>query len=247
MNVKTTHAFTLIELILVICIIAILAAIMLPAIIPQHTGMQRIMCVNNQKQIGTAYRIWAGDNGDKLPSQTANTATNAGWAEFAKLTNAGPYCWSNYCMMQDDLGQSPRVLVCPDDERKPANNFRDFGNTNISYFIGPGATEDYPQSILGGDRNLAPGSTPKNDFGYSRADGSGNDVILQTNSTICWSLKMHSRGNAIGIGNILMADGSVQQCSSARLRSDYQATAVDAGNYPTGYINKSNSFRLVFP
>lgn len=245
MRAKTTHAFTLTELLVVICLIALLASLILPPLSRTRSKSERITCVNNQKQIGVAYRIWAGDNRDIYPAEMAGT--NGGWADFVKLTNAGPYCWSNYSLMADDLGQSTKVLVCPDDERKPANNFRDFGNKNISYFIGPGADEDHPLSILGGDRNLAPGLTPKNDFGYSPDDGSGNDVILQTNSPICWSLTMHSRGNATGAGNILMGDGSVQQCSSARLRSDYQCNAIDAGNYPTGYINKSNSFRLVFP
>src|SRR5690242_6752942 len=113
--------------------------------------------------------------------------------------------------------------------------------------MNPGASDDFPLSILGGDRNLSPGPEPKNNYGFSPADGSGNDVILQTNIPVCWSLKMHSQGNAIGAGNILLGDGSVQQCSSARFMSDYQATAVDAGNYPSGYVNKSNSFRLIFP
>lgn len=251
MKHKTTQAFTLIELTLVVFLIVMVAAVFLSAMPQQHAKKkaQRIQCVNNQKQIGTAYRIWAGDCGDKYPADVSATSTNGGWAQFAKMTNAGPYCSSNFSVMQNELGQSPKILVCPADNRTAAINFlpTNFSNKNISYFVNPGANENFPLSILGGDRNLAPGTTPKNDYGYSPEDGSGNDVILKTNSPVCWSLKMHSQGNTVGAGDILMGDGSVQQCSSARFMSDYQYAAVDAGNFPTGYINKSNSFRLIFP
>ncbi len=247
MKSKTKQGFTLIELLVVICILFILAAMIPCSFTSAKPKAQRIQCVNNQKQIGIAYRIWAGDNGDKYPAQTLRTATNAGWADFANMTNAGPYCWSNYSIMQNELGQTTKILNCPADDRFRAKDFNDFGNKNISYFMNPDANDNFPLSILGGDRNLTPGSKPQHDYGFSPDDGSGNDVILQTNSPVCWSLKMHSADNSVGAGNILMGDGSVQLCSSARFMTDYQCNALDAGNIPAGYINKSNSFRLIFP
>lgn len=247
MNPKTAQAFSLIELFVVVCLIAMVAAVMLPALSHTKSKSVRIACVSNQKQIGVAYRVWSGDNGDNYPAQIPNTNTNSGWADFVKMTNAGRYCWSNYCVIQNELGQSPMVLVCPADNRRPAKDFKNLSNKNVSYFMGPGASENLPLSLLGGDRNLAPGLNPQNDFGFSPEDGKGNDVILQTNSPICWFLKMRSADNVVGAGNLLLGDGSVQQCSSARLMTDYQMNAVDAGNYSAGYVNKSNSFRLVFP
>ena len=250
---KTTRfrrrGFSVMELAVVLGVFALLVLIVIPMMSHPRAKQtsQRMQCVNNQKQIGTAYRIWAGDNGDRSPAQVSNLSSNGGWGDFLKLTNAGVYCWSNYAIIQNELGQSPRVLICPSDDREAAKDFKNLKNKNVSYFFGTGATENFPMSIQGGDRNLAPGSTPKNDFGYSPRDDNGNDVILQTNAPVCWSLRIHSAGNVVGCGIVLLGDGSVQQVSSARFISDLQSVALDAGSFPIGYINRSNSFRLIFP
>jgi prepilin-type N-terminal cleavage/methylation domain-containing protein/prepilin-type processing-associated H-X9-DG protein len=62
-----THAFTLIELLLVVAIIAILASLLLPALSKARSKAQSASCLSNLKQLQMCWILYADDHSDGLP------------------------------------------------------------------------------------------------------------------------------------------------------------------------------------
>ncbi len=67
MKLKFRRAFTLVELLVVIGIIALLISILLPALSRAKEAAARTACLSNHKQILTAVHMYAGDNKGFLP------------------------------------------------------------------------------------------------------------------------------------------------------------------------------------
>jgi len=61
------RAFTLIELLTVIMVVAILGAILIPIIGKVHSKSEAVICSNNLRQIGIAVQLYANENSGRLP------------------------------------------------------------------------------------------------------------------------------------------------------------------------------------
>lgn len=110
--VRCTSAFTLIELMVVVAIIAILAAILLPVLAQAQLRAKRIQCLNNIRQLGIAAQVYTGDNSDFYP-----------YAYYFDFANNVEYCWdfttyfgSNARTVPGVLWQgqtNPQIQQCP--------------------------------------------------------------------------------------------------------------------------------------
>src|SRR5579862_6123784 len=117
-SINRERGLTLVELLVVIAVIAIVAAMLIPAPTMNKARALRIQCVNNLKQTGLAYRIWEGDHGNYYPM--AVSETNGGSMEFDTGLNA----FRHLQVISNELS-TPHVLICPadSDDRFVATNF----------------------------------------------------------------------------------------------------------------------------
>ncbi len=160
---RKKKAFTLMELLVVIGIIALLTGILLPALNKVRQQAHRLVCGANLKGIGDAMAAYSQDYDDEYPraggpgSTWSSAGCLADWedeVESSAFSNGATMTSSLYLLVKF-MDVSPAQFICKGDSHAvgtrefiPAefkvggvDGVWDFGSGNQSDYIGPGDSE----------------------------------------------------------------------------------------------------------
>lgn len=201
---RLVRAFTLIELLLAIAIIALLAGLMLPALHRAKASVRGTVCRNNLQQIGLASIMYADDNRGNLPAflrwlhdPPNNTDPKTGKLFPYLKTKAVYMCPGDKLELANKRNANgARLNITPKTkvrEYSYAMNCSICHTTALSGFKEPRATVIYLEAVL------AP-----TDYSGQMGPVSGNSVLAHR----------HNRR-----GNLIMGDLSVKQMTKKEVEA----------------------------
>ena len=222
-------AFTRLELLAVLAVLVLLAGVVLPALAQGKPRSQQAICFNNLRAVGQAVLLFNVEHNQLDPWQ--EFASNGGTRNHPTALNNN--AWFQFAWLSNGLA-SPKVLACPSDaQARPAKDFSfspdggllhgSYQNNAISYFFGLDSSALNPNSVLSGDRNMAPGG------GLGGGCSSGISPVADYSATrgvpIRWGPALHGP-----VGNILLHDGRVERTSNSTVNEFFKSGTNDNGS-----------------
>lgn len=133
LRLKQQFAFTLIELLVVIAIIALLLSMIAPALTKAKRQALKIICSNNEKQIGLSLLLYGDENDGKLPLNYAN-----GWLwDIA-------YSTTDFII---ETGGDKRTFYCPLEKTKNSDLAIFYNYTQAVTLVPPSDTDRLADTI----------------------------------------------------------------------------------------------------
>jgi prepilin-type N-terminal cleavage/methylation domain-containing protein/prepilin-type processing-associated H-X9-DG protein len=235
-------AFTLIELLVTIAIIALLAALLLPALSNSKDSSKRVECTSNLRQIEIAAHIYVDDNRDFYPIAYYDTVQNGATYSFAwdfttiegRTNSVIPgLLWQGRTIMQ--IQQCPSFIGDANWQSDPYTGY----NYNTSY-IGHGQDESIATPAKGADI-MHPGNTVIfGDGQYSE----GADKFMRAPWPNPGDEGFYGRWTGTqgfrhrNLSNAAFCDGHIEPLRNCYSNNSDGADYVAAG---TGFLSASNS------
>ena len=113
-----TSGFTLIELLVVISVIALLIAILLPALRAARDSARAVACMSNQRQLGISFGVYLNDNDGEFPPYYNSQISDDRYFQI----------WWPARMVKETALQTPEIFSDP---AFTTHDFPDFGDIDV--------------------------------------------------------------------------------------------------------------------
>jgi hypothetical protein len=123
-----------------------------------------------------------------------------------------------------------KVLSCPSDRRKIADNWIGLRDTNVSYFAGVDTKEGRPGMLLVGDWSLDGGRKNRN-CPVAGVTGHAMEFARPDISQLFWRDKPHGR-----VGNVSVGDASAHQVTARDTKEILLSSDDDAAGSFNNHI-----------
>ena len=218
MWMRRRSGFTLIEILVVITIIAILAAILFPVFARARENARRASCASNLKQLGLAFLQYTQDYDERLPIMAHGVTNEVGWVFVTTIDNGGTT--SKFDVASGSLFsyvKNTQVYVCPSDTHGQ--------QAGLSYAVGTciGVGNESTGMLPG--KSLAVFPEPATTLLLSEEDASfsssGNGSSTNDGYGIqCLDGRCGITRRHLETGNITFLDGHVKSLKQERVFAD---------------------------
>jgi prepilin-type N-terminal cleavage/methylation domain-containing protein/prepilin-type processing-associated H-X9-DG protein len=259
MHSARRSAFTLVELLVVIGIIAVLISVLLPALGAARRQSQAVKCLTQLREIGNAFTMYANDSKGYYPPAQLRLATGAEYTLDGSTFTAGDptgIYWFNFInkyvsknkagrgtddtAQRDQIVKSSVIWGCPNWEGYPDTG-TSAGTNPVQVGFGmngyPTFMPDYPKAVSGPFGGAqAPPTTPENEWSWN----SDNFKWSTTTNRTAGFIKQKVYGR-MGTLRCLVADSRLWLAASDTIPNTgvipTQMTEVNANNQISGQTN----------